>query len=1076
MKKLKKVEFKITSSPVVDDKLYLDLVRFKDSINKQSRDVVVRHIGPYVDPLSRNSNVNPTLHDDKDFWQQSLRWYDATAARSTEPLTDIEDKILEVDAIEDRLENWYVKVGDSLGSLAVEDTDITTDSNPAGGYDFEAAKQKRWQSLLTSIEQAHDYYGLLRLDQKKPTLFAKVSEYGAGDFSSTNNDMTKFGFIFANVLLPLSIEYSLMSRETEIQSFARNHCSSLISSDDPTFQKGITNVAGRNSDMRTAFLNIVNPQKGTITCVQTNKRIVPVEDLIKQLNTIRFGRISKVLDHLEEQGWAEGSGVGSLDHEMNKAGSGFMNSMFLLRKNLRTSNKLQKLLKTMKWYNDFNEIYQPDNDMEYVYDGTTADRMRTTLLYRLMIILIQPSDAAHKEQKIHDMNHYRTWTKHILKINKGLGGVIKPDYTSFHHKTFYGSAYAPHALHNAALVQYLLSGTSFALEQKPKDNLRKALAVLRTVAVKYSTPESICGRFPKYDQAILAQHIPAYAYISYVASGANSGTLDKPEMFLRLFDASSPSVEAYLENGQIFSGIYYWNTIGSLDILKKVKTLQCPGNTQCVAEASPHGHWSKNFAALSIHRRQDWSVAAKGFNKYTWDYESSPKENIYGVFHSHGSLQISNSEESLKAYDVEKGWDWTRIPGTTTVKLEIENLVCKARNYNHKTGSFAGGVSFKGSNGNRPQHGAFGMALKNIKYTKKSKKSTTTSPILGMNFEFKKSYFFYNNLIVCVGSDITLSNVDTNTYAQTTLFQDKQRTDPTQPAVSTITINGITHNLGTMLNKKSQWGTAQTVLLKDTNGNTYQVKNAEENGLNVQISSQSSKNGKGKDTPSTTYATAWLQHDTGGNGNAGANGNTANKLVKYEYAILVNGEHSTMFTKYRVTKKDSKVHSVQLSKLPGRDQQIKVYGYSFFEVLESTETFTDGPVKSTSAPCMIMVEQGPTTLHLSISNPSITFRYDPRYSSKDMCTRKGKREIDDIFSPKASQEVGVKMMFCVEGEKSTITVSLNHDVGSITSVKVEGKDKDIDDTYASLVATDSKQVNFSNLANGFTTEVVLQLI
>ena len=49
------------------------------------------------------------------------------------------------------------------------------------------------------------------------------------------------------------------------------------------------------------------------------------------------------------------------------------------------------------------------------------------------------------------------------------------------------------------------------------------------------------------------------------------------------------------------------------------------------AEKSQEGHWSKNFAALSIHRREDWAVTVKGFNKFVWDFEKTTTENPNGL-------------------------------------------------------------------------------------------------------------------------------------------------------------------------------------------------------------------------------------------------------------------------------------------------------------------------------------------------------------------------------------------------------------------------------------------------------------
>ena len=77
-------------------------------------------------------------------------------------------------------------------------------------------------------------------------------------------------------------------------------------------------------------------------------------------------------------GWTDGSAIGSLDHEMNNAGAGFMNAVFLLRKEIIATGKLNDYVATMKWYNDFGEVYQDP----FEYAGTTADRMRSISVFR----------------------------------------------------------------------------------------------------------------------------------------------------------------------------------------------------------------------------------------------------------------------------------------------------------------------------------------------------------------------------------------------------------------------------------------------------------------------------------------------------------------------------------------------------------------------------------------------------------------------------------------------------------------------------------------------------------------------
>ena len=68
-----------------------------------------------------------------------------------------------------------------------------------------------------------------------------------------------------------------------------------------------------------------------------------------------------------------------------------------------------------------------------------------------------------------------------------------------------------------------------------------------------------------------------------------------------------------------------------------------------------------NFVPLSVYRRKNWDVTAKGFNRFLWDFETSKKENVYGMFASHGALLVANSETSLEVHDVRNGWAWPRF-------------------------------------------------------------------------------------------------------------------------------------------------------------------------------------------------------------------------------------------------------------------------------------------------------------------------------------------------------------------------------------------------------------------------------
>ena len=81
-------------------------------------------------------------------------------------------------------------------------------------------------------------------------------------------------------------------------------------------------------------------------------------------------------------------------------------------------------------------------------------------------------------------------------------------------------------------------------------------------------------------------------------------------------------------------------------------------------------------------------MTIKGFNRFVWDFEGSTRvgkpENVYGTYQSHGSMLIANSEEALKAHDINNGWDWTKIPGATTMSLTLaQTSLSKARTSVH---------------------------------------------------------------------------------------------------------------------------------------------------------------------------------------------------------------------------------------------------------------------------------------------------------------------------------------------------------------------------------------------------------
>ena len=331
------------------------------------------------------------------------------------------------------------------------------------------------------------------------------------------------------VLLPLALEYYLKSRSLEVSNTVCQWAKTYGQSDSQFSEVNVKAVVGADTQMKQTFNQTYQNHTGSedppTDCAGADRHSYSkIKHAIAQLNIKRKENILLLFKYLKDQGWAQGSAVGSTSHEINKSGAGFAHALFLFQKELEVSGQLEEHLKTLKYYSDFSESYQT----VFEFQGTTADRMRTISLYRLMAVLMMAEEASTVTPrpkalaKVRDMESFRRWYNNIISINKGLAGVIKPDYTSFHHHTFYGSVYGPPALHNAALIHYLINGTSFGnlsnqSDLQGRDNVRKALEILKVVSVKYSTPNGIGGRFPGYSNGIIGRTVPAFAYFAVSA-------------------------------------------------------------------------------------------------------------------------------------------------------------------------------------------------------------------------------------------------------------------------------------------------------------------------------------------------------------------------------------------------------------------------------------------------------------------------------------------------------------------------------------------------------------------------------
>lgn len=427
-----------------------------------------------------------------------------------------------------------------------------------------------------------------------------------------------------------------------------------------------------------------------------------------------------------------------------------------------------------------------------------------------------------------------------LTVVPGWADTIKPDFTGFHHRGIYGNAYTGGFIPQAAFGIYILSGTPYNVRPESVENVKKLIKTYRLYCQKYSMPFGIRGRMPENTHNINTQVFPG------IVMYASALGLDDDEMkavFARLWDLDQVTLEFLFNGGRgkLFRGMY------CLDMLRQLDALDA------APEPDPTGFWYKPYGGLAIHRRDNWMAAVKGYSKYIWDYENGHKlENIYGQYFSHGSFTLftegSPVSDIASGYDVQNGWDWYRMPGTTAVHFPIEPRgTLEHREFSPET--FLGGVSVDG------QNGLFSMILNQGKFGDGTE----------INLKAKKSIFFVDDTIVLLGTGI--SGGDGEHAVETTLFQ-------------SVLPDGSTYAIA-------------DGALADPADNTYVVKKGK---LKTRVGKQNSYEDNGKTKSSAKVAVAWFDHGL------------APQNDSYEAAIGVRG---SVPAPYEVLRADNQMHHVR---------------------------------------------------------------------------------------------------------------------------------------------------------------------
>ncbi len=564
------------------------------------------------------------------------------------------------------------------------------------------------------------------------------------------------------------------------------------------------------------------------------------------------------------------------------------------------------------------------------------------------------------DERYRYMRAYKRYMDRFFSYTVGTNDGLKPDGTGYHHNVAYNNYM--YAYSTAANILSYLSGTSFQVEQATYKVFRDAF----------------------YTQFIQANDAGVQA-LSTAGRNPQNRTNPLSKSGLKTLAIAGGNILGLTTADPLLAGTY--NRMYGVDAAFNYNTIAPLAN----------GFLQFNHANAGVFRKNNWLAFNKGFSNNLMGAELYINQNRYGRYQSYGALEIIYPGDKLtgNGYD-DKTWDWNFNPGTTVINLPWAKLHGEFSRIDEvQKKRFVGTLSFSNKNSEllANNYGSYGMFAMDFQ-----EDSNTASQGFGTNytggvqnhnssFTFKKSNFYFDDIIVCLGSGIT--NNDTSNPTVTTLFQ---RLDNKGIGVN---VNGTSQTSGTAT---YGGGTSNNWLLSNYGTGFYLVSGND--NFVVKNASQQTPNQDQTWFPapldfsgntSATFYTGYINHGT----------NPTNK--KYEYIIMPNSNATEMVAldsniqsankPYKVVQQDANAHIVQhIAK--------NIWGYAFFN---SATNLTYDNVKGIDGSCLVMTQfnQPNNTLLVSIDSPDFGFirnSYAPSISVTRQLTLQGQWSLSTTYS------------------------------------------------------------------------------
>ena len=605
-----------------------------------------------------------------------------------------------------------------------------------------------------------------------------------------------------------------------------------------------------------------------------------------------------VWDYAINQGFAFGSGMGT-NHHYGYQVRKIYTTAWLMRDAIWKAPNRDNILSALIFWSALQETRIP---FQYGRDEL-LDSWHTLLMAKTVSALL----FVDERERARALAGLSRWLSGSLQYSPGTIGGIKVDGTTFHHGGFY-PAYTTGVLAMVGQFIALTSHTRYVPTMEARQVLKSAFISMRNYCNIYEWGIGISGRHP-FGGSMKENDVAAFAYLALAGDlSGESNTFDHhlAADYMRLCNNDTPEAIYFRKEG-------------------------------ITPAKAPQGFFVYNYGSAGIFRRNDWMVTLKGYTTDVWGSEIYRKDNRYGRYQSYGSVQIMGYPSRKASGFDENGWDWNRLPGTTTIHLPFDLLdsPLPGTTMAHSKENFSGSSSLEGKNG------MFAMKL-----MERNLKNFTP------DFVARKSVFCFNNRMICLGTGISNSNASFPT--ETTLFQ-----STFQKGKSDIYVDGKLKNVPF----HQELNDGKRHCIQDGYNNYYLVNG---DNVQIQIARQDSHHEKNRAKTQGTFASAYINHGA------------APQNAGYEYMVLIQPSASDLdelrkTPAYEVLQRDQTAHVVY-------DKKTGITAYAAFEAYQPA---ADKVFVAIPAETMVMyAKESDKGIRLSVCDPNLNIE-EKTYTTKE---------------------------------------------------------------------------------------------